>query len=85
MDELPPRSKVVTKPYVQLYCENPRCPSDAAQNDGGSGPTEQSAYRSLCSVIDTETENECDHIEQSDRNAWAKAEHANDMQKSGGE
>lgn len=82
LEELPPRSKTVPKPYFQVFCGNPRCPSDAAQKDGGSGDTEGHAYLSLCNAIDNETENECDPEAQKDRNEWAKAEHASDLAKS---
>lgn len=84
MEELPSRSKAVPKPYFQVFCENPRCPSDTSRNDGGSGESEGRAYLSLYNAIDNETENECDPNEQKDRNEWAKAEQKNDMAKAGG-
>lgn len=84
MEEHPTRSKVNPKPYIVIFCGNVRCPSDAAQKEGGSGPTEEEAYRSLDAVIDHETESELDPIEQKDRIEWEKAEHKNDMEKAGG-
>jgi len=68
----------------QIFCTNPRCPSDVAQEDGGAGATEQQAYRQLCNTIDHETEMLLDPVEQAVRNAWAVAEHANDIEKAGG-
>jgi hypothetical protein len=83
-EEHPPRSKTNPRPYIMLFCENPRCPSDAARNDGGSAETEGRAYVSLCNAIDNETESECDPIAKKNRDAWAAAEHANDLERSGG-
>lgn len=42
--------------YWILWCKNKRCPSDVAQWDGGSGPTQEAAYRSLCAAVDHESE-----------------------------
>ncbi len=77
-EEHPPRSKSTPRPYVQLFCENPRCPSDAARNDGGSADTEMRAYVALLNTVDHETEQECAEVVQ-DRNADAMAERANDQ------
>jgi len=86
----PSKSPKNPQPYVILYCANPRCISDAAKDDGGSGPTEQSAYRSLCLSIDNETEQECEPWEgesEADRKERIKdqiAERLNDMERAGG-
>ncbi len=80
-EEIPTRSLKNPKPFIQLYCENPRCPSDVARNDGGSADTEMRAYVSLLNAVDHETEMECDEVVR-DRNKWASAEHANDLAKS---
>jgi len=77
---------------VIVWCGNVRaCPSEEAANDGGSGPTEEAAYRALLLSVkaeeDKETERECEPLSPEDlrdKNEWAKAEHANDMQKGGG-
>lgn len=78
-------------PYVILYCATgPRCPSAEAANNGGSGPTEEAAYQNLLLSVKHEEdklEPEWEPLSPEDlhdRNEWAKAEHANDMAKSGG-
>ncbi len=76
----PTPSKRNPTPYVVLFCGNPCCPSDAAQNDGGSADTEHKAYLSLCNVVDNETEQQCDPVVQADTNAWAVAERKNDQE-----
>ncbi len=78
-EELPPPSRSTPRPYINLYCSNPRCPSDVAQQDGGSADTEHKAYLSLCNAVDNETENECDPIAKQDRDKWAMAERKNDQ------
>lgn len=77
------------RPFM-LWCSNPRCPSDVS-NNGGSGPTEEAAYRALLLAVkheeDREMERECEPLTEEDakdKAAWAKAEHANDIAKSGG-
>ncbi len=81
LKELHPNpSKRNPNPYTVLYCGNPRCPSDVAQNDGGSADTEHKAYLSLCNAMDNETENECDLIAKQDRDKWAVAERKNDQE-----
>jgi len=92
----PAKSAKNPQPYVILWCGNrSRCPSVEAANNGGSGETEEAAYQSLLLAVKHEEElmdNAAEQHElatlteedQADRNAWAKAEHANDMQKSGG-
>lgn len=82
MEEHPNPSKQNPKPYFMLFCENPRCLSDVARNDGGSAPTEAAAFNALCMAVDHEIESILP-IEQQDRNAWAKADHANDIAKGG--
>ncbi len=49
-------------PYWILWCANPRCISDSAKGNGGTGPTEEAAYQSLCIAVDNETEKECVEI-----------------------
>ena len=72
------------KPYVLVYCPNPRCISDAAKDDGGSGPTEEDAYRSLCAAVDNETEQQCEPwegestLDRKERILTEKAERKND-------
>jgi hypothetical protein len=56
--ELHPRN--APKPYVQLWCTSRQCHHTAAQWEGGSGPTEENAYRSLCAAVDNETEQQCE-------------------------
>lgn len=72
---------------VILWCGNvSRCPSAEAANNGGSGPTEEAAYRALLLAVkheeDQETEVECEPLTAEylkDRNEWAKAERKNDQ------
>ena len=78
----------VDKPYCIMWCSTgPRCPSPAA-NDGGSGPTEEEAYRSLLAAVDQETEKECEPLvkyspdELKERILTQKAEHENDLKRS---
>jgi len=74
------------KVKVIVWCGNVRaCPSEEAANNGGSGPTEEAAYRALLLSVkheeDRETEAECEPLSAEDlrdKNAWAKAEHANE-------
>ncbi len=78
-EEIPAKSKSTPRPYIQLWCANPRCSSDAAQNDGGSAENERQAYLALLATVDNETETQCDEVTQADKNAWAVAERKNDQ------
>lgn len=80
-EELPPRSKTNPQPYHQVFCENARCPSDVAKDDGGSAATEDDAYLALLNAVDHESEllAELSPIEEKDRRGWAKADHQNKL------
>jgi hypothetical protein len=86
----PAKSAATPKPYVLLFCENPRCISHVANHEGGSGPTEQAAYRALCFAVDNETEQECDpwdgesEVDRRERLKDQIAERLNDMERAGG-
>lgn len=76
---------VATARHTIVWCGNPRCPSDVS-NNGGTGPTEEAAYRALLLSVkheeDRETERECEPLtaeDLKDRNEWAKAERKNDQ------
>lgn len=78
-------------PQVTLWCGNvSRCPSERAANDGGSGATEEAAYRALLLAVKHEEDNaeEPEQVlsaeELHERNEDWKADHANDIAKSGG-
>ncbi len=80
------RSPKNPNPFFVLWCGNSRCPSDYATNDGGTGDTEEAAYRSLLLAVkheeDKTTEAECEPLtpeDQKERNADAMAERANDQ------
>jgi len=87
----PEKSDKNPSPYAIVWCGNSRCPSDAAANNGGSGPTEEAAYRALLLSVkheeDKEIAEETPELSAEDcRNLaedW-KAEHANDIERSGG-
>ena len=71
---------------VIVWCGNvSRCPSERATNDGGSGPTEEAAYRALLLAVWHEEDNakEPETVlsaeELHDKNAWAKADRHNDQ------
>lgn len=68
----------------QLGCDNPRCPSDVAQKDGGSGKTQEDAYRSLCNAVDNECEQLMDLDAKRERDLQAMAERQMDRERSGG-
>ncbi len=72
------RPAVAPNPYVILWCPNPRCPSDVAQWDGGSGPTAEAAYRSLCAAVDHEIESEIDLEAKKERDKEIMAERLGD-------
>lgn len=66
-----------------LGCDNPRCPSDVAQKDGGAGKTQELAYRSLCNAVDNECEQlmdleELKDLESKERDKEAMAERLGD-------
>lgn len=73
-------------PYSIVWCSNPRCTSDVAQKNGGSGPNEEEAYRSLLCAVNHEGEERCesDPYEVRERILCDKADHENDIAKSGG-
>ena len=62
----------------QIGCDNPRCSSDVAQKDGGSGTTLEAAYRSLCNAVDNECEQEMDLQAKRERDKEAMAERLGD-------
>ena len=70
-------------PYSQVWCCNPRCPSDTAREIGGSAATEEQAYRSLWLAVEDEHD-ELQPDEQRERDEDAKAEAKGDMERSGG-
>ncbi len=89
MELAPAKSPKNPEPYTIIWCGNSHCPSDYATNDGGTGDTEEEAYRSLLLAVkheeDKTTEAECEPLtpeEQKDRDKWAIAEHQNDLAKS---
>ncbi len=91
MELAPAKSPKNPQPYYILHCGNSRCPSPFATNDGGTGDTEEAAYRSLLLAVkheeDKEIEQESEPLtpeELRERNEIEKAEHANDLSRSGG-
>ncbi len=86
MEIAPAKSAKNPAPHHIVWCGNSRCPSYYATNDGGTGATEEAAYRSLFLAVKHEedklTEQGCEPLtpeEQKDRNADAMAERANDQ------
>lgn len=70
--------------YAVVGCDNPRCSSNVAQKDGGSGPTEEAAYLSLCNAVDNECEEQVNWQEKRERDKEAKADRDMDRERAGG-
>jgi hypothetical protein len=74
--------------YFTMWCPNKRCPSDVAQWDGGSGPTQEAAYRSLCAAVDHESEMLSETEEaiaaQKEKDLEFKADRDMDRERAGG-